>query len=73
MSVFQIQPSARRLSQYRADVTAIMLIAHDLLLSVVASLGELFRPTVKHGNAVARAIHAKCTVLGESEPEAMFD
>ena len=60
-----MRPSLRRLAQYRADVTAILLVAHDFLLSLVPGLASLFAPGHNHGgsNFVARSIHTKCTIL----------
>ena len=59
-----MRPSLRRLAQYRADVTAILLVAHDFLLSLVPSLASLFAPGHNPGSSfVARSIHTKCTIL----------
>ncbi len=40
-----MNPSVRRLPQYRADLTAILLVAHELLLSAADGPDNLFRPS----------------------------
>ena len=62
----QIHPTARRLAQYRADITAILLISHDLLLSVVSSLNHLFHPSPKVASGISRTVHTKCTILASA-------
>ncbi len=63
----QVNPSMRRLPQYRADLTAILLIAHDLLLGAVdEDTRDLFHPSSSASSSstpFAKEIHAKCSVL----------
>ncbi len=59
-----MSPSSRKLPQYRADVTALLLVTHDLLLSCGGDGGDtdvLFRPS--SSSSFAREVHAKCSVL----------
>ena len=58
----QVRPSSRRLSQYRADLTSILLVSHDILLSLAPSVAAFFLPAAKRSQ-LARSVHAKCTVL----------
>ena len=57
----QIKPSARRLSQYRADISVILYVAHDMLLSLISDVRTLLHPNPVH--VPARSIHQKCLTL----------
>ncbi len=60
LTMLQIRPSSRRLVQYRADLTAILLTSHDLLLSLCTDPGAFFVPPP---GAFVRAAHAQCAML----------
>ncbi len=57
----QIKPSSRRLPQYRADISVVLFIAHDILLSITPDVRSLFHPAPKNGRI--KAIHHKCLLL----------
>ncbi|TRY78188.1 hypothetical protein TCAL_04263 [Tigriopus californicus] len=56
----KINPSPARLAQYRADITAILLITHDIMLSLFPGI-QMFLDT--RSNVLARSIHAKAAIL----------
>ena len=60
-SNFQVKPSTKRLTQYRADISVILYVAHDMLLSLIPDLNTLFHPDPR--NIAARSIHQKCLTL----------
>ena len=57
----QVKPSNRRLAQFRADISVILYVAHDMLLSLIPDLNTLFHPDPR--NISARSIHQKCLTL----------
>ncbi|XP_023328186.1 uncharacterized protein LOC111701230 [Eurytemora carolleeae] len=57
----QAKPTLQRVSQYRADIIAILLCTSDLLFSSVENLHEVLYPTVSC--KISRSIHAKCQIL----------
>ena len=58
---WQVKPSNRRLAQFRADISVILYVAHDMLLSLIPDLNTLFHPDPR--NISARSIHQKCLTL----------
>lgn len=57
----QIKPSKVRVAQYRADISVILYVCHDMLLSLLPDLRSLFHPDPR--NVAARSVHQKCLVL----------
>jgi hypothetical protein len=49
------------MNQYRADISVVLLVAHDMLLGLIPDLRSLFRPSPR--NVVAKSIHQKCLIL----------
>ncbi|XP_017546621.2 uncharacterized protein KIAA0825 homolog isoform X3 [Pygocentrus nattereri] len=56
------QPSYKRLSQIRVDITAILLCVEELMWSLCGSVEELVRPCLASGNWVS-CIHSLCNQL----------
>ncbi|XP_016093785.1 uncharacterized protein KIAA0825 isoform X1 [Sinocyclocheilus grahami] len=56
------QPSYKRLSQIRVDITAILLCVEHLMWSVCDSVEELLRPDAAHGSWMW-SIHSLCNQL----------
>ena len=42
----QVKPSAKRLPQFRADISVILYVAHDMLLSLIPDVKSLFHPNL---------------------------
>lgn len=57
----QIKPSNKRLNQYRADISVILYVCHDMLLSLIPDVRSLFHPNPKH--VASRSVHQKCLTL----------
>ena len=49
------------MAQYRADISVILFVCHDMLLSLIKDLHSLFHPNPR--NVPARSIQQKCQAL----------
>ena len=56
----QVKPSAKRLPQFRADISVILYVAHDMLLSLIPDVKSLFHPNPAH---VASRLFTKLLAL----------
>ena len=56
-----MKPSAKRQNQYKADISVILFVSHDMLLSLISDLHTLFHPNPR--NVPARSVHQKCLAL----------
>ena len=53
--------SITSIPKYRADISVILYVAHDMLLSLIPDVRSLFHPNPAH--VASRSIHQKCLTL----------